>query len=115
MNFIPSKFDDRYRPGPMARRCAATIGLSLAILMIAHAAMAKPATLSTPKAKPAQTIALKLNDESGQGTIASPAHNFRLLGYGLFLLQIGLIPLKLAKGNKVETMIFDRSETNVPD
>jgi hypothetical protein len=115
MNFIPSKFDDRYCPGPLARRCAATIGLSLAILTIAHPVVAKPAAVSSPPAKVTQTIALQLNDESGQGTIASPAHNFRLLGYGLFLLQIGLIPLKLAKGNKVETMIFDRSETNAPD
>ncbi len=110
MNFIPSQFCDRYRPGLTARRGAATIGLSLALLAIAHTAMAKP---TTPPAKPAQTIALQITDSPAP--IASPAHDFRLLGYGLFLLQIGLIPLKLAKGNKVETMIFDRPETNAPD
>jgi hypothetical protein len=111
MNFIPSKFyARRHRAGSMALGCAA-IGLSLSMLAIGHPVVAKP----TPPTKPAQTIALKLNDESGQGTIGNPPADFRLLGYGLFLLQIGLIPLKLAKGNKVETMIFDRSETNAPD
>ncbi len=104
MNFISSKFHvQRYRPGSMALGGAAAIGLSLSVLAIAHPAWAKP----TPPAKPAQTIALQITDGPRQVAIASPSHDFRLLGYGLFLLQIGLIPLKLAKGNSVQTIAPD--------
>jgi hypothetical protein len=108
MNFMQSKFcASRLRP--LVSCGVATIGLS--ILAIGNPAMAKLAMASAPPAKAAQTIALQPTDEPGQIAIARPSHNFRLLGYGLFLLQVGLIPLKLAKGNQVQTMIFDRPET----
>jgi hypothetical protein len=104
MNFIPSKFDDRrQRSGPTARCCAAVIGLSLAILAIGHPVVAQ----APHPTKAPQTIALKPADEPGQGASVSPTNDFRLLGYGLFLLQIGLIPLKLAKGNRVQTIAAD--------
>jgi hypothetical protein len=116
MNFIPSKFyDHRYRSGPTARRCVAAIGLSLSILAIAHPVIAKSVARPAALPKAAQTIALKPADEPGKGAIASPTQDFRLLGYGLFLLQIGLIPLKLAKGNVVQTMVFDRRSVIAPD
>jgi hypothetical protein len=108
MNFIPSKFyDHRYRAGPTARRCAAAISLSLCILAIAHPVIAKSVARPAASLKAAQTIALKPADEPGQAAIVSPTQDFRLLGYGLFLLQIGLIPLKLAKGNAVQTIAPD--------
>jgi hypothetical protein len=106
MNFIQFKFDDRGDPGQQARRLAVTIGLSLlAAVAIADPVMAKPVILNTPPTKVTQTIALQPADEPGPRAIARPTHDFRLLGYGLFLLQIGLIPLKLAKGNAVQTIV----------
>jgi hypothetical protein len=105
MNFIQSKFADRDAAGPQSRRCAATIGLSLlAAMTIAQPLLAQPAT---PTTQAAQTIAFKPADAPGRSPIVSPSHDFRLLGYGLFLLQIGLIPLKLAKGNAVQTIAPD--------
>ncbi len=89
----------------------------LSAMAIAQPTLAQPRLAqSTPPTQAAtQTIALKPADEPGQGAIASPTPDFRLLGYGLFLLQIGLIPLKLAKGNTVQTMTGDRAETIAPD
>jgi hypothetical protein len=106
MNFIQFKFDNRGGLGPKVRLFAMTIGLSLlAAVAIADAVVAQPNALNPPSAQTTQTIALKPADAPGQGAIANPPQDFRLLGYGLFLLQIGLIPLKLAKGNQVQTIM----------
>ncbi len=108
MNFIQSKFYDHwYRPGPAARHCVATIGLSLSILAMAHPLLAKPAAVSASPNKVTQRIALQPTNAPRRVTIANTSQDFRLLGYGLFLLQIGLIPLKLAKGNSVQTIAPD--------
>jgi hypothetical protein len=112
MNFISFKFHGhQYRLWPTVGGAAA-IGFSLLILAIAHPVLAKSAT---PPAKSPQAIALKLKHATGTAAIVNSSKDFRLLGYGLFLLQIGLIPLKFAKGNQVQTMTFGRSETNAAD
>jgi hypothetical protein len=105
MNCIPSKFADREDSGPQARRYVMPIALSLlAAMTIAQPLLAQPAT---PINNATQTIALKPAEASEQSPIGSSSHDLRLLGYGLFLLQIGLIPLKLAKGNAVQTIAVD--------
>jgi hypothetical protein len=103
MNFIqfPSIRTDRLRP---PGRCTVAIALiQLPIFLTAHPAAAKSAA-TTPATPHVQTIALKSAEAEPPTIATNPNSDFRLLGYGLFLLQIGLIPLKFAKGNKVQTI-----------
>jgi hypothetical protein len=52
-----------------------------------------------PVQKPVQKVALSKPVDREASLASRATSNFRLLGYGLFLLQIGLIPLKLSKGH----------------
>jgi hypothetical protein len=100
MNFIQFPSIRIDRPRPPGRHAVAIALILLPIFLTAHPAAAKPAA-TTPHV---QTIALKSTEAEPPTIAANPNSDFRLLGYGLFLLQIGLIPLKFAKGNKVQTI-----------
>lgn len=103
MNFIQFPSIRTDRPRPPGRRTLAIALILLPICLTAHPAAAKPA-VTTPAAPRVQTIALKSTEAEPPTIAANPNSDFRLLGYGLFLLQIGLIPLKFAKGNQVQTI-----------
>lgn len=98
---------NRHRSGAGMWRRYQTILILCPMIFTAHAVAAKTVAARTTAigstaGQPVQTIALKSGIEPSP--IASSPADFRLLGYGLFLLQIGLIPLKLSKGNQVQTI-----------
>jgi hypothetical protein len=87
----------RHRSRPGMWRRYRTILILCPMLFTAY-----PVVAQTLAARTTATIALKSGVEPS--LIDSSPADFRLLGYGLFLLQIGLIPLKLAKENLIQTI-----------
>lgn len=65
------------------------------VLALSSGRSAKVAQASVPQVS--MNLPMKANT-----TAQSTANNVRLLGYGLFLLQIGLIPLKLSKAKLMQ-------------
>jgi hypothetical protein len=95
----------RSRPGMWRRYRTILIlcpMLFTAYPVVAQTLAARTTAIAATDHKPVPTIALKSGVEPS--LIDSSPADFRLLGYGLFLLQIGLIPLKLAKGNLIQTI-----------
>ncbi|MBE9028746.1 hypothetical protein IQ266_03105 [filamentous cyanobacterium LEGE 11480] len=87
----------------------------LPVVLIAKPAIANPSTSSlvgmaaqTAAEKPiatdesVQKIALNQPAATDESLTRRATSHFRLLGYGLFLLHIGLIPLKLSKGHLMQ-------------
>jgi hypothetical protein len=102
MNF--NQFRHQFRLTQPTRRRAKIRrrDLTIALILCSTIAVVRPATAqSPPPGKAVQTIALKPSEDSATTTIAAPDSHFRLLGYGLFLLPIGLIPWQLSKGHLI--------------
>jgi hypothetical protein len=92
----------RHRSGPGMWRRYRTILIFGSIIFTTHLVAVKTVAIASTERQPVQTIALKPGVEPS--AIDSSPADFRLLGYGLFLLQIGLVPLKLSKGNLIQTI-----------
>jgi hypothetical protein len=108
----------RHRSGLGMWRRYRTILILGSMIFTAHLVAVKTVATASTSGKPVQTmtsgspaetlrersetIALKSGIEPSP--IDSSPADFRMLGYGLFLLQIGLIPLKLSKGNLIQTI-----------
>jgi hypothetical protein len=98
MNFNQFRLiqQNRYRPRARLRY------LSIALILLSTIVITQPVSAKPRSPQPAvQTIALKPSEDSATSPIATPDSHFRLLGYGLFLLPIGLIPWQLSKGHLI--------------
>jgi hypothetical protein len=108
MNFKQFRLTQPNWRGAKIRRRDLTIALVLlSAIVVAQPSAAQPsaaepsAAKSQSSGKAVQTIALKSPEESATTTITTPDSHFRLLGYGLFLVPIGLIPWQLSKGHLI--------------
>jgi hypothetical protein len=93
--------------------------LTIAVLLLPAGFIARPtiAASAHPQHEPAcvastqsvtieqsiPKVAMQPPHPSSKLLVGSATTNFRLLGYGLFLLQIGLLPLRLAPGHLPNT------------